>query len=134
MLPPVSALAARLGNGLDLLRVSSLQGQIAAGLGRTDEAVTTLAGVRDEFLELGIVYDAALATLELAVVLAEQGRTAEVRELRGSDGADLRGTGSRSRRPWRPRLVLPGRHRGAPHCGAGEAAPRGPPRRGTDGE
>jgi hypothetical protein len=37
--------------------------------------------VRDEFVARKIAYDAVLATLELAVFLAEQGRTAEVKEL-----------------------------------------------------
>lgn len=36
--------------------------------------------MRDGFLARGIPFDAALASLELAVVLLEQGRTAEVKE------------------------------------------------------
>jgi transcriptional regulator with XRE-family HTH domain len=81
MLPPVRALAERLGNGLDRVRLRSLEGQLAAGLGRVEEALASLREVRDRFVSLGIAYDAALATLELAVVLAQQGRTAEVKAL-----------------------------------------------------
>jgi len=81
LLPPVRALAERLDNGLDRLRLRSLEGQLAAGLGRVEEALASLREVRDRFVSLGIAYDAALATLELAVVLAEQGRTAEVKAL-----------------------------------------------------
>jgi len=80
-LPPVRALAERLGNGLDRVRLRSLEGQIAAGLGRVEEGVAALRTVRDEFVRLGIAYDAGLAILELAVVLAAQGRTAEVKAL-----------------------------------------------------
>ena len=37
--------------------------------------------VRDEFIVRGIAYDAALVTLEAAVLLADTGRTLEVRRL-----------------------------------------------------
>lgn len=44
-----------------------------------DEAFRALSGVRDEFASRGIAYDTALATLELAVLHLEQGRTQEVK-------------------------------------------------------
>lgn len=75
------ALAVELGNGLDLLRTRWLQGWLAAGLGRRDEGVATLAKVCDDFAELGIAYDALLAALELAVLYLEERRTADVKDL-----------------------------------------------------
>jgi transcriptional regulator with XRE-family HTH domain len=81
MLPGVRELAARLGNELDLVRLRWLEGRIAAGLGQPDEAVKAFRWVRDEFIARGIAYDAALVTLEAAVLLADTGRTLEVRRL-----------------------------------------------------
>lgn len=43
-------LAASLGSRLDLLRFDWLQGQVAAGLGRTDEAIDVLSRVRAAFM------------------------------------------------------------------------------------
>jgi tetratricopeptide (TPR) repeat protein len=81
LLPEARALAAQLGNHLDLLRVDWLQGRIAAGLGHTDEAIDALSRVRAAFTEQGNAYDTALVTLELAEVYAAMGRTAEVKAL-----------------------------------------------------
>lgn len=81
MLPEVRELAARLRNGLGRLRLRWLEGRIAAGLGRTEEAVTALREVSAALVERRITFDAALATLELAVLLAEEGRTGEVKAL-----------------------------------------------------
>ncbi|HEX7181964.1 MAG TPA: helix-turn-helix domain-containing protein [Thermoanaerobaculia bacterium] len=81
LLDEVRALAVELGKGLDLLRTRWLQGWLAAGLGRRDEAMATLAKVCDDFAELGIAYDALLAALELAVLYLEEGRTVEVKDL-----------------------------------------------------
>ena len=75
------ALAAKLGNRLDLLRVDWGQGKVAAGLGRTDEAIDVLGRVRAAFMAQGNAYDAALVTLELAAVFAALGRSAEVQAL-----------------------------------------------------
>jgi transcriptional regulator with XRE-family HTH domain len=80
-LPELRALAVKLGNHLDLLRVEWLQGKVAAGLGRADSAIRALGRVRSEFMALDNAYDAALVTLELAEVHAAVGRTAEVRAL-----------------------------------------------------
>ena len=81
LLPEVRALARRLGHQLDDLRVDWLEAKVAAGLGRTAEAVAGFKRVRDGFEERGIAYDAALATMELAEVLAGEGRTGEVQAL-----------------------------------------------------
>ncbi|MBW8876162.1 MAG: helix-turn-helix transcriptional regulator [Acidobacteria bacterium] len=79
--PKVRSLAVQLGNGLDLARVLWLEGRIAAGLRRTDEAVSALEQVRKDFAALGIAYDAALASLDVAVLHLELGRAAEVKTL-----------------------------------------------------
>ncbi|HVT61215.1 MAG TPA: helix-turn-helix transcriptional regulator [Thermoanaerobaculia bacterium] len=81
LLPQVRQLALALRNQLDLVRVGWLEGKVAAGLGRTGEAAAAFEQVRREFLARQMGYDFALATLELAVLHLEQGRTAEVRAL-----------------------------------------------------
>jgi tetratricopeptide (TPR) repeat protein len=75
------ALARQLGNRLDLLRLTWLEGKIAAGTGRTEEAIATLGRVRAKFVALKNSYHAALVTVELAEILAGLGRYAEVRAL-----------------------------------------------------
>jgi transcriptional regulator with XRE-family HTH domain len=81
LLPAIRALAEGLGNDLDLLRGRWLEGRVAAGLGRREEAAETLAAVRAEFKKRQLPYDAALAALDLAALRLDQGRTAEVKEL-----------------------------------------------------
>ncbi len=63
------------------LRRDWLRGRIAMGLGDTAAAEASLRAARDGFLEAGLGYDAALVALDLAVLLLEQGRTADVREI-----------------------------------------------------
>src|SRR5436305_2242743 len=77
----VQELAERLGNELDLARQVWLRARIAAGLGQVAEAAAGLQQVRREFLARRIAYDAALVSLELAVLCLDQGRTAEVRAI-----------------------------------------------------
>jgi transcriptional regulator with XRE-family HTH domain len=80
-LPELRKLAAGVGNELDLVRLRWLEGRIAAGLGRRDEALSALSRVREEFVSREIAYDAALVSLELANLHLEEGRTIEVRNL-----------------------------------------------------
>jgi tetratricopeptide (TPR) repeat protein len=68
-----------IGNDLDLLRQNWLEARIAAGFGLRAEAIATLRRVREGFVDRRVPYDAALATLDLAVLLLEEERTAEVR-------------------------------------------------------
>jgi tetratricopeptide (TPR) repeat protein len=63
------------------LRLSWLDGRIAGGLGRLEQAESVLREVRRSFLAAGHGYDAALVTLDLAHLHLEKGRTAEVRVL-----------------------------------------------------
>ena len=73
--------AADMGDLILLLRVTWIEGRIAAGLGRTEEALSLLAQARREFAVRGMGYDVALALLEEAALLLDEGRTAEVKAL-----------------------------------------------------
>jgi tetratricopeptide (TPR) repeat protein len=77
----VRAMAEAACGPLDLLRVLWLESKIATGLDRLAEAADLLNRVRREFVAREIAYDAALATLELAVLYLEDGRGQEVRRI-----------------------------------------------------
>jgi transcriptional regulator with XRE-family HTH domain/tetratricopeptide (TPR) repeat protein len=81
LLPQVRALAIQQANELDLVRVRWLTSRVAAGQGRTEEAVAALEEVRADFTVRGLPYDAALSSLDLAVLWLQAGRTADVRDL-----------------------------------------------------
>jgi transcriptional regulator with XRE-family HTH domain len=81
LLPEARVLTVQFGNELEGLRLHWLEGRIAAGRGKTESAIIAFARVREEFAARGIAYDAALATLELAVLYLEQRRTFEVKAL-----------------------------------------------------
>jgi hypothetical protein len=63
------------------LRLSWLRGKIAAGLGDTGEAERLFRETRDGFVRQGNGYDAAMASLDLALLYLKEGRTAEVQPL-----------------------------------------------------
>ena len=69
------------GNRMNLLKLRWLEGVVAFGMQRNEQAEAALREVRDSFLELGLHYDAALACLDLAGVYVVQGRTADVRRV-----------------------------------------------------
>jgi transcriptional regulator with XRE-family HTH domain len=81
LLPVVRGLAVELGNELDVIRVLWLEGRVIAGLKRREEALPALEQVRRYFTTKQIAYDAALASLEVAVLYLEAGRTGEVKRL-----------------------------------------------------
>ena len=81
LLPEVRELAIGLRRELDLVRVLWLEGKVAAGLGSVPEAISAFEQVRRDFTAREMAYDCALATLELAVLHLEEGRTEEVRAL-----------------------------------------------------
>lgn len=66
------------GSRMHLLRLRWLEGMVAQGLNRIEQAEAAYREVRDAFLDLGLPYDAALAALDLASVYVLQGRTSEV--------------------------------------------------------
>jgi tetratricopeptide (TPR) repeat protein len=79
----VRALAERLGEELDLTRVVWLEGKVAAGLGRSGEAQADFERARRVLHRRDLAFDYALVSLELALLLLEQGRTVEVSTLAG---------------------------------------------------
>jgi transcriptional regulator with XRE-family HTH domain len=81
MLPELRLLQAQVGNGLNQIRLRWLEAKIDAGLGRIDRAIEALASVRAAFAKEEIRYDEALASMEIAGLYLEQGRTAEVKRL-----------------------------------------------------
>lgn len=63
------------------LRLSWLRGKIAAGMGEPAEAERLFRETRDGFVRQGNGYDAAMASLDLALLFLREGRTAEVQPL-----------------------------------------------------
>jgi tetratricopeptide (TPR) repeat protein len=80
-LPEVRRRALATGNELDLIRTLWVEGGVAAGLGRRAQAIAALEQVRGYFHANRIAYDAALASLELAVFYLEEERITEVQAL-----------------------------------------------------
>ena len=81
LLPAVREKAVDLGNELDVIRCLWLEGRVAVGLERREEALPALEQVRRYFTSKQIAYDAALASLEVAVLYLEAGQTGEVKRL-----------------------------------------------------
>ena len=80
-LPQVRELAVQQGNELDLIRVVWLEARVAAGQERREDAIAGLEQVHQDFAVRGLPYDAALASLELAMLYLKKGCTGEVRKL-----------------------------------------------------
>lgn len=70
-----------LGSPLHQVRLRWLEGRIALGLGRLDDSEGALRLARDAFLGQGICFDAALVSLDLAMVHFRKGDAAEVKRL-----------------------------------------------------
>jgi hypothetical protein len=81
LLPRVREMAVEQAKDLDLLRVGWLEARVEAGRGQTEEAIARLEQVRRDFAARELPYDAALASLDLAVLWLQAGRTAEVKTL-----------------------------------------------------
>jgi tetratricopeptide (TPR) repeat protein len=71
----------RLGDRMNLIRRTWLEGKIALGRGELPHAESLLLGARTQLTERELGYDAALLSLDLAQVYARQGRGAEMRKL-----------------------------------------------------
>jgi tetratricopeptide (TPR) repeat protein len=81
LLPKVRGLLAVTGQRPDHIKIDWTEARLDAGLGRTAEAEIKLRRVRDEFIAQEAGYDGALASLDLAKLYLERGRTAETRQL-----------------------------------------------------
>lgn len=81
LLPEVRSLFERLSRPLELVRLRWAEGAIAAGIGRMDEAEQIYRDVQQNFLRLGLAYDAALVSLDLALLYSDQGRNEDLRQL-----------------------------------------------------
>ncbi len=81
MLGEVRELALRLGNDLDLLRLRWVEGRVAFGLGMRGPAEQAFKEVQQDFLNRDMGYDAALASLDLAILYAQEGCTSELKQL-----------------------------------------------------
>lgn len=81
LLAQVRGLYAVHGEHFDEVRAQWLEGRVAAGQGREEEAEQIFLHVRNVFMQDKQPYDAALASLDLAAVWLQQGRTTEIRLL-----------------------------------------------------
>ncbi len=80
-LPAVEALTVEHGTELDLVRLTWLRGKIAAGTEGFAEAEAAFRQVKREFEARSLAYLGALVSLDLALLLLEQGRSREVDRL-----------------------------------------------------
>jgi tetratricopeptide (TPR) repeat protein len=71
----------QLGDRMNLIRLSWLEGKIALASGQRERAEALLLDARAQLIEGSLGYDAALISLDLARVYARQGRGAEMRKL-----------------------------------------------------
>lgn len=69
------------GGKINLLKIQALDGRIAAGLGNLAQAEATFREVAQSFRREQLGYKAALASLELALVLRQGGRVEEARQV-----------------------------------------------------
>jgi tetratricopeptide (TPR) repeat protein len=69
------------GDEVELIRITWLEGRIAAGMGQREDALRLLGQARRGFAARRMRYDEALAILEEAVLLLDEGRANEVRAL-----------------------------------------------------
>ncbi|HSS78727.1 MAG TPA: hypothetical protein VLV54_18555, partial [Thermoanaerobaculia bacterium] len=81
LLPWVCETAIERGNELELIRAGWLQAKVAAGQGRNEDAMSRLEQVSQDFTAHKLPYEAALSSLELAVLWLKAGRNGEVAQL-----------------------------------------------------
>lgn len=75
------ALYRRFTDRWTVLRIRWLKGTLEAGAGRLEAASEILSEVRKGYVEADRAYDAALVSLELAVLYARQGRLSELKTI-----------------------------------------------------
>jgi len=93
LLPEVRRAIDTLDSDLDNIRLDWVEARIATGLGRVAEGEALYRQVRAAFLERGLPYKAAIATVELARHLFRQGRFPEVAALAMESAAEFRRQG-----------------------------------------
>ncbi len=81
LFPPTRQISLRVGNRLDLVRLCWLEGKIASGLDRLQQAEGCFQMVRRAFIKEGMAVDAAEVSLDLAVLYAQQHRAADLKRL-----------------------------------------------------
>lgn len=81
LLSKVRDVAVQMASEVDLTRLRWLAARVDAGQGRSDDAIAALVQVQAAFTARELPYDAALSSLDLAVLWLERGRTAEVARL-----------------------------------------------------
>ena len=80
-LPEVRGIFAQGGRPLDLLRLRWIEAKVSRGQGRLREAEESFRQVQEEFLARGMGYDAALVSLDLAILFAQEHRTEDLKRL-----------------------------------------------------
>jgi tetratricopeptide (TPR) repeat protein len=83
LLAETRPLYAELGDRMNLVRLRWLEGRIALAAGDLERAEPLFQEVGRELVSRELGYDAALLSLDLAHVYAQQGRSAEMRRLAG---------------------------------------------------
>jgi tetratricopeptide (TPR) repeat protein len=78
---------------LERLKLRWVEGKIAAGLGRLDDAEAAFLEAAQDFDRAGLGYRSALVSLDLVAVWLRQGRTAEIRQLVATLLATFRAVG-----------------------------------------
>ena len=81
LLPAVQDLFRRIAKPLDLIRLRWAEAKIAAGLGNRELAEEAFREVREAFFDHQMGFEAALVSLDLAVLYAHEGRTQELKRL-----------------------------------------------------
>lgn len=71
----------KVGDRMNLLKLRWLEGLVALGLQRIEQAEAAFREVRQAFVELDLAYDVALVSLDLASTYTLQGRSADVRQV-----------------------------------------------------
>ncbi|MFL6196336.1 MAG: hypothetical protein ACJ75H_19300 [Thermoanaerobaculia bacterium] len=81
ILPEIRSLLQGQAGPIDLLRLHWMEGLIDLGLSRLDPAESAFREVQREFLDREMGYDAALVSLDLARLYAQEGRTKDLKRL-----------------------------------------------------
>jgi hypothetical protein len=81
LVPEVRVLCQEIGGDLDLVRLRWVEGKVDFGLGRLEAAEAAFREVQEVFLARRLRYDAALVSLDLALLYAIAHRTADLKQL-----------------------------------------------------